>query len=268
MKLFSFLGGLLLTASALAQSPAPAAAINQNENAQRARAIINRCIQALGGSAYLNLQSMEETGRAYSFYHNQTEGAGTLFWLFWKAPDRERVELTKQRDIIEIHNGDQGYETTYKGTRAEDRKDHKDYLRNRDHSLRAVLTKWFPDPATALFYDGSTFTENHPVDQVTLLGKNNESVTLYIDQSTHLPVKLSYTIRDPETRDRDQYSEVYDNYQTVDGIPTPLNLTRSKNGETSSQRFLQHVAYNTAMNDSLFQAKVTYDPEAKNSGKH
>ena len=50
---------------------------------------------------------------------SEAQGGGTLFWSFWKAPDKERVELTKQRDVIYIHTGDKGYEVTYKGTRAE-----------------------------------------------------------------------------------------------------------------------------------------------------
>jgi hypothetical protein len=255
---------MLAALPAAAQSPAPPSpSVNLSENAQKAQAIINQCIQALGGQAYLNMQDMQENGRAYGFYHNREEGAGTQFWLFWKAPDRERVELTKQRDVIEVHNGDQGYEITYKGTAAEDPKDHADYLRQRQHSLANVLRHWLPQPDVALFYDGRSFAENHVVDQVTVMTRQDQSVRLSLDAATHLPVRLSYTVRDPVSRDRDQYTEVYDNYQLVQGIQTPLNLTRSHNGEMTSQRFLNHASYNSGLPDSMFEAKVTYDPSAK-----
>ena len=58
--------------------------------------------EALGGQAWLNISDYQEEGRAYGFYQGQARGVGTLYFRFWKWPDKERVELTKQRDIIEI----------------------------------------------------------------------------------------------------------------------------------------------------------------------
>ena len=37
-------------------------------------------------------------------------------------PDKERRELTKQRDVIYIYDGDKGYEKTFKGTAARTRR--------------------------------------------------------------------------------------------------------------------------------------------------
>jgi hypothetical protein len=49
----------------------------------------------------------------------------------------------------------------------------------------------------------------------------------------------------------------------VQGVLTPHTLLREHNGDTSSQRFLTAVRYNTGVPDSLFQAAVTYDPYKK-----
>ena len=43
-------------------------------------------------------------------------------------------------------------------------------------------------------------------------------------------------------------------------IMTPYSITRFYNGEMSNQRFLNNVTYNDPLNDSLFDAKTTYDP--------
>jgi len=40
------------------------------------------------------------------------------FWRFVEFPDKERIELTQQRDIAYIYAGNKGYEVTYKGPRA------------------------------------------------------------------------------------------------------------------------------------------------------
>ena len=91
------------------------------DNAQKARAVLNQTIQALGGSAYLNLQDISQEGRTYSFYHGRPNSLGILFWRFYKFPDKDRIELTKQRDVVYVYNGDKGTEITFKGPRPEDR---------------------------------------------------------------------------------------------------------------------------------------------------
>src|SRR6267154_2905659 len=157
-----FLSILLLAAVAMAQSdsapPAQSIPVDQ-ENAGKARAVLDQAIQALGGSAYLNLQDITQEGRTYSFYHGRPNSLGIVFWRFYKFPDKDRIELTKKRDVIYVYNGDKGYEITYKGTRAEDPKDLTDYLRRRKYALDWVLRKWLSEPGVALFYEGQTVAE-------------------------------------------------------------------------------------------------------------
>ncbi len=145
--IFGFL--VLLTVSALAQTTAapapppatPAAwptahfASTKDPSVQKALQILNDMIKALGGDAYLSVRDVKTEGRAYAFYHGQPSGQGLVFWRFWEWPDKERVELTKQRDVIELNVGDKGYEITYKGTATQEPQQLQDYLRRRDHSL-------------------------------------------------------------------------------------------------------------------------------------
>src|SRR5438270_11666087 len=51
------------------------------ENARKARAAIDRAIQALGGQAYLTIRDIEQQGRLYSFHHGRENGGG-VFWSF------------------------------------------------------------------------------------------------------------------------------------------------------------------------------------------
>src|SRR6266481_9499759 len=157
-----FLSTLVLTVLALpllslAQSevapPAQSIPVDR-ENARKAKVVLNQTIQALGGSAYLNLQDITHEGRTYSFYHGRPNSLGIVFWRFYKFPDKDRIELTKKRDVIYVYNGDKGYEITYKGTRAEDPKDLTDYIRRRHYALDWVLRKWLSEPGVALFYEG------------------------------------------------------------------------------------------------------------------
>src|SRR5580658_4005288 len=90
------------TSPAAAGAATPAANRgNDDENARQARALLDQAIQALGGPAYLSVHDMEQQGRTYSFHHGSATTGGVLFWRFVEYPDRERIEVTPQRDIAE-----------------------------------------------------------------------------------------------------------------------------------------------------------------------
>lgn len=241
--------------TAPAQKPIP-----DDAGAKKARAILEQMIQAMGGEAFLNFRDMSQQGRTAGFYQGRPSGTSTAYWLFWKWPDMERVEFTKQRDVVYIHNADKAYEVTYKGTRPEDPEDHKNYLRNHDYALQVVLRRWLKQPGTVLFYNGTGIADQKQVDKVTLLNDQNQSVTLSIDTFTHLLVRKSYQWREPDTRYLNEEAEVYGNYHVVQGIQTPRSLVSLHNGEVNRQRFIESTSYNTELPDSLFQATVTYDP--------
>lgn len=265
----------LLAGAAFAQMPAsdtPAAPAspavsnqNQDPNARKARELLDQCIQALGGDAWLNVQDMQEEGRTYSYYQGQPNSLGTVFWLFWKWPDKERVELTKQRDVVYINVGDKGYEVTYKGTAMEEPQALTEYLRRKKHSLEAVLRQWLKEPNVALFYDGPAVAEQKPADSVTLMN-GDDAVTLFLNADTHLPIKKTFIWRDKE-RYKNEEAEIFDAWRPEQGIQTPHSVIRAHNGDYSNQRFITSVKYNQGLADSMFQASITYDPEAAKGKK-
>ena len=212
-------------------------------------------IRALGGDAYLNLQEMSVEGRNYSFYHGRPSGLGVLFWRFWQWPDKDRYEITKQRDIVDLFMGDKGYETTYKGTVTIDPKQLTDYLRRRDHSLEVVVRSWLHSQGTMILYEGTVIVEQNLADKVTILNASNDSVTIAVDPRTHLPVRKTYSYRDPIDRQFDDEAEIFSNYKTVQGIATPYSTVRMDNGEISNQRFIDKVSYNTGLDASMFEPK-------------
>lgn len=252
---------LLLTALFLGQ-PAPTkaqTAPSEQDNAHKARALLDEMVQALGGQAYLNIQDISQEGRTYSFHLGVPEGVGVPFWRFYVFPDKDRVELTKKRDWTLIYRGDQGFETTYQGTRSLDPKQLNDYVRRRQYSLDWVIRKWLNEPGIALFYEGSAVAAEKEAQQVTIMDAQNQAVTIYIDSRTHLPIKKSFSWRDPTDKQRNVEEEIFDNYRPVQGIMTPFDITRSYNGDMSSQRFLTSVTYNKGLADSTFAASVTND---------
>jgi hypothetical protein len=248
------------TSSTPAAWPTAHFAATKDPSVQKAFQILNDMIKALGGDAYLNVRDMKSEGRAYAFYHGQPSGQGNLFWRFWEWPDKERVEFTKQRDIIELNVGDKGYEITYKGTATQDPQQFQEYLRRRDHSLEWVIRTWLGASDTMILYDGTAIVEQNLTDQVTILNSTNDSVTLSVDPRSHLPVRKTYSYRDPLDRQLDDESEVFSNYRLVQGIQTPFSVVRYRNGEMTSQRFITSVTYNNGFPPTMFETKgLTYN---------
>jgi hypothetical protein len=244
--------GLCAPATALAQtSNAPPSSIGQ-ENAHRAKTILDQAVAALGGQAYLNIQDITQEGRTYSFHMGVSNSAGLEFWRFYKYPDKDRYEVTKQRDIVELFNGGDAVEITYKGVHKQDAKEVEAYQRRRHYALDWVFRHWLVQPGIALFYENQTVAEGKAVDQVTIMNANDDAITLYLDVNTHLPVKKSFSWRDPADKQRNVEEEAYDNYRPTQGIMTPYTMTRYYNGDMSNQRFLTSVKYNQDLSDTLF----------------
>jgi hypothetical protein len=273
---------LLLAISLWAQAPASSPQAPQNpssaaesapalpvdlENARKAKSLLDQAIQALGGQAYLNIHDMQMTGRTYSFHHGQPTSNGIQFWRFIEYPDKDRIELTKQRDVTQLYNGNKGFEITYKGPHPMEEKDVADYMRRRRFSLETVLRTWAIDSTVALFYEGNAIAAEHPALQVTLINSKNESVTLYFDVDTHLPIKKTFSWRDPVDKQHNLEEEIYDNYRPVQGIMTPYDVARYFNGDISNQRFLNSASYNQGLDPAMFDPNSGYNPN-KQPGKH
>jgi len=251
--------------NAVPAAATPAVPVDQ-ENARKAKALIDQAIHALGGQAYLTIRNRELTGRLFGFHHGQSTGNGTEFWSFSEFPDKERIELTKQRDIAELYIGTKGYEITYKGPKPSEPKDLDDYLRRRRFSLETILRTWVPDPAVAMLYVGNANTAQHPSLRVTLINAKNEAVTLDFDIDTHLPVRKSFEWRDPVDHQKNLEEEIYDNYRLVQGVMTPYNVTGYFNGDMSRSRYIFTAGYNSGLDRAMFDPNSGYDPN-KQPGK-
>ena len=247
---------------AMAQT-APSATAAPEAGTQKARALLDKMIAAMGGQAFLDFATFTEQGRVYTFYQGRPNGTGVEFWYFWQYPDKDRTEIGKKRDVVRVHGGDQGYEITYKGTAALDEKEMQGYLRSRAHSMNTVLRRWLKDPDTLLLYAGTGIADNRMIEQITVVNAKNESVTIAVDPTTYLPIKKSFTYHDPIDNLKSEETETYGNYRLEQGMMTAHSIVSGKNGDMVAQRFLTRVEYNPQLKASLFDATVTYDPAAQ-----
>ena len=236
-----------------AQKPATA-----QSNQQKAQAVVDQMIQALGGQAYLTYQDSYAEGRGGSF-HNENLEAWTLFFRYWRWPDQERTELTPQRDVVELYLGNDAYEITYKGIQmlnpAKDDKLEQALIR-RHYSLENVLRTWLKEPGVLLLDEGPGLSEGLMSEKITIINSKNEAVTLFVSPDTHLPMEKRFSTRDPRYRDKDEEATIYGNWKVIQGINTPRIILTKRNGATLSQQIILNMTYNTHPPDALFDPKT------------
>jgi outer membrane lipoprotein-sorting protein len=262
-RFFNIVFTLLLSVSALvAQQPKPAPSPEVAANARKAREVLERSLQALGGRAYLDVKDLHQEGRTSGFYRG-TPSMSLPYHRFWKAPDKVRMEFFKKREWIVIINGNEGTDTTYHGTSKVDDDYLVEHIRRRNHSLDTIMRHWLDKPDLILTYDGVSFSDRKQVDKVSLTRPGFYTVTVYVDTASSLPLRTLYTFRDPKTREMVEEGQTFDNYRVVQGINTPHNVVVTRDGEMRNQFFVRSVEYNTGLPDSKFQASITYDPKLR-----
>jgi len=246
-------------------SAAPPTPAGQTDT-ERGQTMVREMIAALGGDAWLNRATMQCDARGSVFFHGQPDPYTTDFHQLRRFPasgfpEAERIGFLTPRgvimpgkkvDVIQIWKDGHGYEVTYKGESDLPKDQVADYYRRFNHSLDEVVRTWIHAPGVMVLSEGTDFVERHLADKVTILSANNDAVTIELDTTTHLPLRLSFQWRNPQFNDFDEEAETYDDYHTYQGIATPLTITGYHNGDITSQRFLSKVAYNVPVTPSEF----------------
>ena len=265
---------LLLPGTAFAQArdlqdASPPLANGQTQE-QRGKELLDQMVTALGGDAWRNRQSASELGRTAAFFRGAPTGATIEFTelrQFRNAtqPALERIGFLtdksmilpgKKIDVVQIWTADNGSEVTYKGKNSLPKEQVEDYLRRRNHSIEAVVFSWLKAPGVIVIAEGTSMVERHLADKLTVLSDSNDAVTIELDATTHLPLARTFEWRNQQFKDHDEDREEYDDYHTFSGLPTPLTLSRYRNGDLVNQRFLTKVEYNIPLPPDTFNPDV------------
>ena len=75
------------------------------------------------------------------------------------------------------------------------------------------------------------FVDNVPTQGIEITASGGTSVRLDLHRQTSVPYRITYRIRNVKEEAWDDYSDAYADYKTVDGIQTPMHVTRYLNGD-------------------------------------
>jgi hypothetical protein len=256
MTLRTLVAAIALAALGVASAPRAAAQDDQflmpEQSAAKAKQLLEQAIEALGGSTYLNVHDVTCTGRIGQFDHaGELTGFGT-FIDYAQPPFKERQENLPKRNIIEVYNGDKGWDLDRGGVSEAPRADLADFQETVKKDLDNILRHRMHEPDMTLRYSGEDIVDLKQVDWVELIDGENRTIRIAIAQATHLPIRKTVDTRNPRTQMKSQEVEYYSNYHPIDGVQTAFQLTRERNGIKIFQAFFDKCEYNTNLSDALF----------------
>ncbi len=225
------------------------------EDGAKPRQVLDAAIEAMGGAKYLAVKNATSTGRYFFFKKDRKSFSRYSDWLVYQ-PVKWRFQSGKgKRQYVEIYNLelDKGWvlegEDSLEDIPADKIKDFKrDVKRDIDFNLRFRAN----NPDVKLFYYGPDDVAGPGGSEaVELLDTDNQAVVIFFALDTHLPVKVESGYTDKMGFHHKEETEFY-NWHWIDGVYAPLRYDIYTDGEMSSQRFLEELAFNQAVPPEYF----------------
>ena len=222
------------------------------QSAAKAKQILEQAIEALGGSAYLNVHDVTCTGRLGQFDHSGAVTGFGKFIDYTQPPFKDRQENLPKRNIIQVFNGDKGWELDRGGVSDAPQADLAEFKDEVLMDIDNILRHRIHEPGMVLRYGGSDIVDLKPADWVELVDGDNRTIRIAFASGSHLPIRKTAATRNPRTQMKSEEVEYYSNFHPIDGVQTPFQITRERNNIKIFQVFFDKCDYNTSVSDALF----------------
>ena len=265
-------GGLLAALVTLALVASDAAAQNPTtmmpaESAAKAREVINRSIQALGGQTYLQVRDVTRHLRLAQFGGTGDLEGFTKIWDYVLLPSKNRTEYFEKRNIIYVFSGDQGWVMDRAGVEEASAVSIEQFQDGLKKDIDNLFRFRLNEDGLIFRYGGADLLDFKQVDWVEVIDRERRQFRFAIERSTGLPMRAIYSTRDPETRVRVEEVEYLSNYHAVQGVQTPMQVARERNGRKVYQGFIDKCEYNTGLSDAFFTRAALEETFAKGNKK-
>lgn len=241
--------GALFAPATRAQNPE---SLMPEESAAKGKQLIQQLINGFGGSAYLEVQESSCEGRRASFGHNGELTGYSNFKVYWRYPDKNRTDYAKKGVIINLYNGDKGWTLDRGGVTEISPVAVADFQEQVKRDINNLLRVRLKEPGMTIRYGGTDIVDLKTVDWVDITDSEQRNFRLAVDRTTHWLARSVVTVDDPETHQRDLETYIYTNYQLMDSVWTPLQITLDRNGRRINQVFFQSCKFNPSLPDGLF----------------
>ena len=258
MKCKQIVGGILAVSGLLAALSASHVRAQNPDNMMpeertaKGKQILEQLITALGGSTYLDIRESNCEGRLAQFGHSGELTGYTPFKVYWRYPDKNRTDFSKKGVIVNVYNGDRGWTLDKGGVSELSNAAVADFQEQARRDINNLLRTRLKEPGMAIRFGGTDVVDLRTVDWVDITDSEQRDFRLAVDRTTHYLVRSVITLQDDTSPDRSVETRIYTNYQLMDGVWTPLQITLDRNGRRVNQVFFQSCKYNPGFAEDFF----------------
>ncbi|HEX8476542.1 MAG TPA: hypothetical protein VF666_21270 [Pyrinomonadaceae bacterium] len=261
--LFLFILATLAAQVATAQQPSAAPAVETkttdktaapSKPDERAEKVLQQAIEAAGGSAFLNVQTVVSRGYFTQFLDGKS-GPLTSFTDYLAFPDRERTEFkTEGVRSVQTNTGDKGWLFDGMLKKVSDMKPEqvKDFQVAMRTSIDNILRGWWRKEGAQLSYvgrrEGGLAKRN---DAVRLTYPDGFIVEFEFGAKDGLPYKTLYK-RLNKDGDVVEEEDRHAKHLTVSSVTMPFVIDHFRAGAHTSRINYETVEFNRPLPDALF----------------
>jgi hypothetical protein len=245
----SFVLFFMILPSGAAQNPDT---LLPEQSAAKAKQILQQLTDALGGARYLNVRESDCEGRLARFGHNGELTGYTNFKDYWGYPDKNRTDYSKKGVIINLYNGDKGWTLDRGGVSELPAPAVADFQELVKKDINNLLRFRIKEPDMIFRYGGQDIVDLKTVDWVEITDPELRTFRLAVDRSLHFFVRTMIITEDQTTRERSVETSIYSNFQPIEGVRTPLQITSDRDGRRISQVFFTSCRFNPGLGDDFF----------------
>jgi len=233
--------------------------------AEHGKRVVDECLEALGGNAFLKMEDRVESGRAYQFYRERISGLAVakIYTRYLTRPEppvpglievRERENFGKEENSGGVLITEEGaWDLSWRGARPRDDQWYANYKDSLLRNVLYILRQRLGEPGLTFYSQGGDMYENRPVEIVDINDADNRTVTVYFSSLDKLPVRQIFKRRNPEYKDFDTETTVWTKYRDVGGgVKWPQSTMRERNGEKIYEMYADMVEINRNLTDNLF----------------
>jgi len=241
-----------------------AAALPAQTRQETGRQLLEKALEALGGQHFLNLGNVTQAGRAYSFYNRQLRGRAKMTIYTRYEPPKEnagpdwlpvsrREVYTEKGDYYALFQNGKGWEVTFRGARPFPRERIERYRKGVRRDIFFILRYRLNEPGMYFYHKGVEIIDNVPADAVQITDQDGDSVTVYLRQFDHLPVRQVYSQRDPRTRIPSEETSAFSKYRETGPVTLPWHTLLERDGDKIFEMFAHTVEINQNLDPGLFR---------------
>jgi len=270
--IIAFVGALfvvscLLVATGHAQNPDT---MDLDQNKAKAKQLLAQAVQAMGGGLYRDQTVSECDGRVAKFDRNGGTLGYSMMKSYWQYPDKNRTEYivkttkgglfavlwgnlpVKGGDFIQLFDGDKGWMMDKSGVTEADATVIDEFQASLKRQVRNLLLHRADEEGVFLHYAGIGTADMREVEWIDFSDDADRTVRLALDRLSHLPLRTDAITPNEEMHDKDKDVTIYSNYEPLQGIQTPMQISREHNGMRTHQIFFTSCTNSPALPPDFF----------------